>query len=320
MKTLSLFDTSICSTNLGDRIIMDAVKQTLDELFSDALIVHFPTHDFINLPSYKIVSKSKLVLVGGSNLLSSNMPFYRQWKVGLLDFLNLSDVILMGVGWWQYQNQPNPYTKLFYRKVLSENCLHSVRDSYTQKQLNSIGIKNVINTSCPTTWSLTHDHCQGIPQQKADSVLLTFTVYKQNEEMDSKLVEVLLKEYKNVFFWTQQPNDYKYMKKMTGEKIHYVEPTLDGLDDALQSQDVDYVGTRLHAGIRALQHKKRSIILGVDNRATEISKDINLPVIDRADISGIVDLINSNLQIKINLPEENIKLWKESIVSYWKSR
>lgn len=44
---------------------------------------------------------------------------------------------------------------------------------------------------------------------------------------------------------------------------------------------MDFVGTRLHGGIRAMQHKQRAIIIEIDNRAKEISSrfenDIQIP-------------------------------------------
>jgi polysaccharide pyruvyl transferase WcaK-like protein len=53
----------------------------------------------------------------------------------------------------------------------------------------------------------------------------------------------------------------------------------------LKREDVDCVGTRLHAGIRALQRKRRAIILGVDNRAEEMGHDFDLPVVARGKVA-----------------------------------
>ena len=54
-------------------------------------------------------------------------------------------------------------------------------------------------------------------------------------------------------------------------------PTLEAFDNLLESEiDLDYIGTRLHAGIRAIQKKRRSIIIGVDNRALEMQKTLIL--------------------------------------------
>ena len=48
--------------------------------------------------------------------------------------------------------------------------------------------------------------------------------------------------------------------------------SVDAETDALiQDTECDYIGTRLHGGIRALQHGRRSLILSVDNRAVVLA-------------------------------------------------
>lgn len=310
MKVISILDTSICSSNLGDQIIMDAVKKHLHKIFDPALFIQMPTHDIISKSSYDIIKQSNFTIVGGTNLLSSNMDSYNQWKVDLRDSLHISNIILMGVGWWQYQKIPNLYTKILYKRLLSKSYLHSVRDSYTEQQLRAIGFTNVINTSCPTMWNLTPDHCAGITPSKSNSVLVTFTEYNQKQESDVKLARLLDKEYENIYFWTQQPKDYQHMKSMLGDRVIYLNPSLQALDAALSSYPVDYIGTRLHAGVRALQYQRRSLILSVDNRAAEISKDTNLPVVSRDNLGEIGDWIKSTYYTKINIPFDNINEWQ----------
>ncbi len=315
MKTISVLDTSICSSNLGDQIIMDAITNVIEEIFSNALTIHIQTHDVISKTSYKYMKGSKLKLLGGTNLLSSNMNCYNQWKVSLWDSIFVKNIILCGVGWWQYQTKPNLYTKILYKNLLDKNYLHSVRDSYTEQKLNYMGITNVINTSCPTMWKLTEEHCHSIPQERADSVLVTFTEYNQNLDFDSKLVSLLEKEYKQIYFWTQQPKDYEYMQAICGDRVIYIQPSLKALDRCLSENKVDYLGTRLHAGVRALQHKKRTLILSVDNRANEIAKDTNLPVISRDNLAAIASWINSKYETKIKIPVDNINQWKNQFLN-----
>ena len=314
MKKISVFDTSICSPNLGDQIIMDSIKKILSDLFEDALFINFQTHDVISNTSYKYIKNSNFIFVGGTNLLSSNMNYYNQWKINLWDSLFIKDAILMGVGWWQYQKKPNLYTKILYHRILHKGYLHSVRDNYTKRQLESIGINNVVNTACPTMWSLTDEHCQDIPRRKSDSVLVTFTEYNQNQEYDFNLIKLLKERYSNIYFWTQQPKDYKYMYSIYGNKAIYVKPSLQALDEIL-TIDIDYLGTRLHAGIRALQNKKRTLILAVDNRAAEISQDTNLPVVPRNDWKSITSWIESAYETRIRLPWSNIVQWKSQFQS-----
>lgn len=73
---------------------------------------------------------------------------------------------------------------------------------------------------------------------------------------------------------------------------------------------IDYVGTQLHAGIRALQKKRRSVILGVDNRADEKAKSYNLNVVNRKGFSQITAAITSPLEVDIKLPLDNIAKFK----------
>ena len=274
-KYVALLDPSICSPNLGDQIIVDSVQKILDDIFQNLFLIKIQTQDVLSKTSYRYLENSDIKIIGGTNLLSSNMNYYNQWKINLWDSLFIRDVILMGVGWWQYQNKPNLYTKILYHRVLHKGYLHSVRDNYTKRQLESIGINNVVNTACPTMWSLTDEHCEDIPKRKSDSVLVTFTEYNQNQEYDSNLIELLREKYSNIYFWTQQPKDYKYMYSIYGNKAIYVQPSLQALDQVL-TLELDYIGTRLHAGVRALQNKKRTLILAVDNRAIEIYKDTSL--------------------------------------------
>ncbi|MEH1767116.1 MAG: polysaccharide pyruvyl transferase family protein [Nostoc sp.] len=310
MKNIAILDTSICSSNLGDQIIMDAVEKHLNHLFNGDFYIKISTHDVISKSSYKWIQNSDYAMVGGTNLLSSNMNYYNQWKINLIDSFFIKNIILMGVGWWQYQEKPNLYTQLLYHRILHKNYLHSVRDEYTKKQLESIGFKNVINTACPTMWGLTEEHCADIPRKKTDSVLVTFTEYNQKKEADIKLIEILKDNYKNIYFWIQQPKDYDYMYNIYGNQVIYVKPSLQALDEVLKIE-LDYIGTRLHAGIRALQHKKRSLILAVDNRAIEISKTTNLPVLQRNDWEGIKTWIKSDRATPIQLPWDNINQWKQ---------
>ena len=79
--------------------------------------------------------------------------------------------------------------------------------------------------------------------------------------------------------------------------------------------NLDFIGTRLHAGIRALQKFRRTIILGIDNRATEKSKDFNLKVLQRDDIDKLNGIINNDFRTEININETNIKKWKDQFKS-----
>ena len=309
MKLITIFDPTITGTNLGDHIIMDSVENSFKKLFPEDFFFRVPTHQRISKGAYNNIRKSSFRFVGGTNLLSSNMHLYNQWRVNFWDSLYIQDIILMGVGWRQYQEKPNYYTRLLLKRLLSEKYLHSVRDSYTESKLRSIGITNAINTACPTMWGLNKDHCSEIPKNKAAKVIVTFTQYNQKKNFDEQLFKVLQRNYETIYFWIQQPGDYEYMLGIAGNQVSYVNPNLESLDHVLSTEDVDYVGTRLHAGIRALQFKRRTLILSVDNRAMEISRDTHLPVCNREELDSMEKWINMLYTTDIRIPEENIQRW-----------
>lgn len=315
---IGIFDPSVGTGNMGDYIIMDSVNRELNELFQYEFKINFPSQEKISLISYKKISKMNMTFVGGTNLLSSNMNKKNQWKINLFDGIFINNAILLGVGWWQYQNKPNLYTRQLLRRVLHDNYIHSVRDSFTEKQLKSIGITNVLNTACPTTWSLTKQHCKQIPTRKAENVIFTITDYMKDSHADKALIDLLLKNYENVYFWLQGSNDLEYFRSLNinNKKINIVPPTLNAYDNILDNvKSLDFVGTRLHAGIRALQKKVRAIIVAVDNRAIEKSKDINLKIILRDDIENKLEsMIQENFKTEIKLPINNIITWKKQFI------
>lgn len=314
---ITLLDPSIATENIGDHIIIDSILKELLGIFKTQQIVHVPTQDIVGSISKKIIKNSTHRIIGGTNLLSSHMLKFRQWKIGLKDLLDMKDITLMGVGWWQYQNNPDLYTKFILKNVLSKDKLHSVRDNYTKEKLVSIGINNVINTNCPTMWGLTPEHCEKIPTQKGENVVFTLTDYKPNPENDMELINILEKNYEKIFFWPQGSRDLLYIKKVINQKskIEIIPSTLTAFNELLiNNSSMDFIGTRLHGGIRALQNERRSLILAVDNRAKEISKDTNLPVIERADHEGIQLWIHkkepTSLKINFDAITEWRKQWK----------
>ena len=107
--SIALFDPSINSENIGDEIISDAVRREVEDIFPHEQIVSIPTQERIWRRGWRLSAEASERLVGGTNLLSSKMSKYKQWNIGLIDSLNLRSIILMGVGWWQYQEDPDLY-------------------------------------------------------------------------------------------------------------------------------------------------------------------------------------------------------------------
>lgn len=217
----------------------------------------------------------------------------------------------MGIGWWQYQQKANWYTQFILNKVLSKHFTHSVRDSHTLQMLNEIGINNVLNTGCPTLWELSPQHCTTVPQTKADEVIITLTDYNKDVTRDQHILDTVHKNYRKVYYWIQGEGDLDYILNLKGhEAITLINPNLTSYDNLLRTRPVDYIGTRLHAGIRALQHARRTFIIGIDNRAIEMQRDFNLPIINQNAIKDLDAALNHTLKTEIQLPSLNIAQWK----------
>lgn len=312
-KAIGIMDTGIATENTGDLIIMEGAKREIEKVLMDYQLLYFPTHEKLSSYSYKLQKLVELNVACGSNLLHSHMGLVKQWNIGIVDAFKIKPVVLFGIGWRsQKKRKTDVFTKWLLRKVLSSQHIHSVRDSYAKEQLNSIGISNVINTGCPTTWALTEKHCLNIPVKKSDNAVVVLTDYSRDEK-DSRLLDFVCANYNKVFFWCQGTHDHEYFNALgLASRVTLIPPSLAAYRQLLsdESLSLDYVGTRLHGGIFALQHKRRSIIVGVDHRANEMGKDINLPVIDRYAPDGILErMIIDDFETKIDLPLNNIQKW-----------
>ena len=311
MQFVSILDTTICDNNLGNAIIMESVDSFIEYAFSHDFLVRIPYLDSLGKEAIHYLEKSDYSFLGGTNALSADMVRYSQLGITQENCSKLGNgITLMGVGWWQYQSEISPETAIILRNALASTGNHSVRDEYTKNKLASIGILNVVNTGCPSLWNLDEEHCRLIPDNKAKNVLATLTNYNQTQEQDQDLLHLLAKCYEKVFFWVQGPEDHEYVKSLDA-KVEILPPRLESLDALLQSSiDLDYVGTRLHAGIRALQHKRRSMILGIDNRALEMARDFQLPVLPRDSLDKLEEKIYTPSPSSIRMPHESIEEWK----------
>lgn len=313
MKKITILDTSVATMNLGDEIIVDAVKRQLNSIFPDDMFLKVPTHEYLGRLSRRIIKQSDFKFVAGTNLLNSKYKFVRSnsWKLKLSDGIRFNDFLLLGVGWGAYQGSVSILSKFMYKQILNSQYLHSVRDSYTKNKLESIGINNVLNTACATMWDLTPDFCNSIPKAKASNVIFTLTDYNKDPERDQNLINILRNNYDKVYCWIQGSMDYNYLNNLDNSNVIIIPPKLSLFDQVLETDlDIDYVGTRLHAGIRAMQKKKRTVIIGVDNRALEKKKDFNINVINRNDINSLQEYINGKVETKLTIDFEAINTWK----------
>ena len=310
--TMAVFDTALASRNAGDAIIMDAVHRELGRLLGSdpTKAKRIATHAPMSLRDARRIGAADVKFVGGTNILNSRILSYRQWKFRLHQLPYMRNSVMLGCGWWQYEEKPTKISAFAWRTIFGGRFLNAVRDTYTERQLRSIGIDNVLYTGCPTMWDL--DRTLGaIPQTVADSVVFTLTDYNQEPEADRALVGLLTDLYPSTIFWPQGSGDLEYFRSLDLAVSEILPEGLAAFDAFLKRPvSIDYVGTRLHAGIRSLQKGRRSLILAIDNRAAEIGQDTGLQVISRNQGDAIRAWITYPRPHAIRMPDENIAIWR----------
>ena len=313
MERVTVLDTAVASKNQGDEIIMDAVSRNLSTMFPDAFFSSVATHEWMFGRSHELIRGATHTFAGGSNLIGSRLWLpgrLANWKVGPHDAPFVRDVTLLGVGWHSYEKPPGLYTRWLLKSLLNHRLKHSVRDEYTKRMLESIGFDNVINTGCPTLWDLTPEHCAELPLRKADRVVCTLNINRPDRDLDRELLVTLKRHYREVLLWVQTHADHAYCESL-GESVRFAPANLRGLDGLLDGDEpIDYVGNRLHAGIRALQKRRRTIILSIDNRAAEMGGDYALPTVGRDSFGELSEMIESELETRIRIPQDRIEEWK----------
>jgi polysaccharide pyruvyl transferase WcaK-like protein len=320
-RTIVLLDITIADTNLGNTIIMEAVEKQLRSIFREAFFVKVPSFDKIGPISRGLLRSADLIFLCGGNVLTSHPLVFKPWRIGLWTAgLMKRKVITVGVGWLRHKRlsehwmEPDLYARLLYNLALSNQFYHSVRDNYTKIKMTQLGFK-AINTGCPSLWSISDEHCRAIPKEKGQAVVTTVTYYRKDPKADETLLAILRAHYEKIYFWPQQPADIPYFLEIarnSAQGIKILPPDLNVFDNLLKSHPaLDYIGTRLHAYIRAVQHGRRAINIQVDDRAKEMAKDFNLTVVPRGKWERLEKLIVEPFETRIRIPIHEISEWKQ---------
>lgn len=191
---------------------------------------------------------------------------------------------------------------------MSKKYIHSVRDEDTRYALESLGLK-AINTGCPTLWMFTPEKCNLIPSHKAENAVLSVSGYEDQSDrvQDQKMINCILKNYKTIYAWIQTVADKKYLDSLNGTENIKCIYSLEKYAELLENGNIDYVGTRLHGGVYALQHNCRSIIISIDRRAEGFHESNNLPIVKRNEIEQCLEeMINTDWKTDIYVNQEAI--------------
>lgn len=309
-----IFDPSIGSFNKGDKIISEAVNAQINALLPQHELVRLSIHQPLGRIHRLALASANLKIVGGSNVASGVMhAFLRQnrWNLKVQDFSSVKNYIYMGAGWAGEKPKSNTLGRHFLGFSAPSPALHSFRDSRALSNAEALGLHNAINTACPTMWDLQEEPSRCTT---AKCVVTTLTDNKRHERSDRAMLESLLKLYDKVYIWFQGLGDKDYFESLGVRGVQPLPLDLEDYTSFLheKSVDVEYVGTRLHGGIRALQCGVKTTIFAVDHRAIDMAKDFALPVFSYSEISDIESIIKARRSV-IRLPHQGIARWKQSV-------
>lgn len=305
MTNMALLDVSLASDNAGDHVITQAVDAAFAGMNLNGWSVRVPTHRRPRLRAIRKLADADTIILGGSNILSSNLVNHHQWRLWPDLMMALRHrVIFCGVGWNHYADSFSAVSQHAIKWMAKPGVLHSARDAYTTSKLQTIGL-DVANTGCPTTWSLQKVSARPSP---SDGAIVTITDYRRDHEVDRKWLMKLLEVFSRVRLVPMGESDAQYAHELSVRGVEILSHGLDTLNGVLH-EDVVHVGTRLHAGVRCLQRNRPSIVFAVDNRAAEISRDTGLPIANRTD-PEFLSKIDWNADIELDIPTEAISRWK----------
>ena len=311
-----VFDTAIGTSNRGDDIILEGAEKALSPLLDECFVMRFATHlnnfktyqYFRNGMKLKYADTCDYKFIMGTNLLTSDMFKTRgQWPINPISKRLYTGSIMVGVGTTFDNGKVTNYTKSIYKSILRSDIIHSVRDEQSKALLESVGVK-AINTGCPTLWELTPEVCVRIPTKKAKNVIITLSGYSDQKDpiYDQKLLSEIEKMYDKIYFWVQTSEDGKYLDSLKTTKDIAKIYSMQNFKEVCKSGDVDYVGTRLHGGVFAMQNGVRSLVIAIDHRARGFHESNNLNILERTEVENLSSIMQNEMKTEIVLNQKEI--------------
>ena len=107
----------------------------------------------------------------------------------------------------------------------------------------------------------------------------------------------------------QTSEDERYFKMLHHQKEVQKIYSFSQFKQVCKNGKVDYVGTRLHGGIFAMQCGIRTLIVEIDQRAEGFRLTNNINTIKRDKIQELEEILHSQIKTDIHLRNTEIKAW-----------
>ena len=142
------------------------------------------------------------------------------------------------------------------------------------------------------------------------------TDYYTSPPHDEDLIRLALEHFRGtIFFFPQGSGDIAYLHSLdafqtNAHRFEIIGHSLESVERLLSSRPVTYLGTRLHGGIVAMNYRVPSLIVGVDNRATEMARAFHLPVVARDDTPRMRQWLRGEVLFpSIAVPKAEVIRW-----------
>lgn len=307
---ISYLDTSLHSENDGDHIIARSVDREFPQFMR---VPRVSTHRFMRPTDWRISRQSQIMLVTGTNILGSRVYPPSPWRLGPMEIGVLRGKVLhIGAGWRDYEGELSRPKRAVYQRILYPGIPVSTRDQYSADRLTSEGFA-AVNTGCPTMWSLP-EYLPALSQES--EAVCTITDYRADPVRDARMLEIVGSTFDRVLVWPQGSGDEKYLRQLPlPANAEVISRGVASFERALAQRA--YVGTRLHAGIRASQLGRPALVVAIDNRAREIAKDTSYPTIEGAELAdSLRDALDAMRgQRRIAIRRDEIAEWKRQVLT-----
>lgn len=266
-------DTSICSSNTGDQIIVSAAREAVRPLTDRYGLRSIPTHTGMGYRGRRILEESPVALLAGTNLLSAHVGPKQQWRTLPLRSRHRR-FVSFGCGFGSGEDRPTKGATSFLRATLDSGALHAARDRFSADLLQELGFR-AIYTGCPTMWMVDREapEAQPVPEDRC-VVILNRTL--RRPDLDRLVLRAATSSFAHVRFWCQAPFDRAYLTLLPANATE-IPPSLQALAAELRTHPgAQVLTTRLHAAIYSQWFGHRPHLIAVDIRSQRAAGDAGM--------------------------------------------
>jgi nitrite reductase/ring-hydroxylating ferredoxin subunit len=193
MRSVTLLDTATASTNLGDQIIMEAVRREIDEVCADAFQYSVVSHEWMGRRSRSLIGRGRTSRSSAGRTCSARgCGSSRSGRSRPCRPSGRARSSSWAAAGYQDQYAADLYSRWLFKRVLEQESIFTrCATARRSAMLKGAGVPNVINTGLSDAVAPDPDRCAAIPHAKSSSVVTTLNTYITNPAADRELLQLL---------------------------------------------------------------------------------------------------------------------------------